>query len=161
MGGISSRPEKCRSNLSRRSQGLSTCWTAARLNSYAPEKLSTAASPMAGRRPVWKPNGAKPQPSQQVQGLPKISQGPDYGRTEIPSWARTDHGTGRKITAIERMPDQLSKSHRKTSRIAKWFIERVCCEKHGEYEQRKRILTSSIINLPSPPTRCRAAWKTN
>ena len=58
-----------------------------------------------------------------------------------------------KITAIERMLDQLSKPPEDIPNC-EVVIERVCCEKHGEYEQRKRILTSSIINLPSPPTRC-------
>ncbi|HAV2044987.1 TPA: ATP-binding protein [Raoultella ornithinolytica] len=58
-----------------------------------------------------------------------------------------------KITAIERMLDQLSKPPEDIPNC-EVVIERVCCEKHGEYEQRKRILTSSIINLPSPTTRC-------
>jgi DNA replication protein DnaC len=56
-----------------------------------------------------------------------------------------------KITAIERMLDQLSKPPEHPE-LRSGYRAR-CCE-HGEYEQRKRILTSSIINLPSPPTRC-------
>lgn len=42
-----------------------------------------------------------------------------------------------KITAIERMLDQLSKPPEDIPNC-EVVIERVCCEKHGEYEQRKR-----------------------
>lgn len=58
-----------------------------------------------------------------------------------------------KISTIEKMLEILSKSPEQIPNC-EVVTESVFCEKHGEYEQRKRILTNSVINLPSPPSRC-------
>ena len=57
-----------------------------------------------------------------------------------------------KITAIERMLDQLSKPPEDIPNC-EVVIERVCCEKHGEYEQRStegsdKGLWSQAYRLP-------------
>ncbi|XUA17467.1 ATP-binding protein [Citrobacter sp. OP27] len=58
-----------------------------------------------------------------------------------------------KISTIEKMLDILA---RPPEQIQNCDVirETVCCDKHGEYEQRKRVLIDSPIKLPSPPTRC-------
>ncbi|KDF51386.1 hypothetical protein AF35_04139 [Enterobacter roggenkampii CHS 79] len=58
-----------------------------------------------------------------------------------------------KIDAIEKMLEVLGRPPEQLPNCETVF-ETVLCEKHGEYEQRKRVLTSSLIKLPSPPTRC-------
>ena len=58
-----------------------------------------------------------------------------------------------KIDAIEKMLEVLSRPPEQLPNC-ETVCEMVLCEKHGEYEQRKRVLTSSLIKLPSPPTRC-------
>lgn len=57
-----------------------------RLNGYAPEEIINR-SIANGWQGLFEPNGAKPQPSQQVRVAENFS-GKDYGQTEIPSWAR-------------------------------------------------------------------------
>lgn len=57
-----------------------------------------------------------------------------------------------KITAIERMLDQLSKPPEDIPNC-EVIIERVCCEKHGEYEQRKRILEDELNFLKDEKVR--------
>ncbi|SSG03844.1 phage replication protein O [Klebsiella pneumoniae] len=56
-----------------------------RLNGYAPEEIINR-SIANGWQGLFEPNGAKPQPSQQVRVAENFS-GKDYGQTEIPSWA--------------------------------------------------------------------------
>ncbi|HIF5757869.1 TPA: replication protein [Raoultella ornithinolytica] len=57
-----------------------------RLNGYAPEEIINR-SIANGWQGLFEPNGAKPQPTQQVRVAENFS-GKDYGQTEIPSWAR-------------------------------------------------------------------------
>lgn len=57
-----------------------------RLNGYAPEEIINR-SIANGWQGLFEPNGAKPQPSQQVRVAENFA-GKDYGQTEIPSWAR-------------------------------------------------------------------------
>lgn len=57
-----------------------------RLNGYAPEEIINR-SIANGWQGLFEPNGAKPQPRQQVRVAENFS-GKDYGQTEIPSWAR-------------------------------------------------------------------------
>ncbi|MDQ9325132.1 replication protein [Escherichia coli] len=57
-----------------------------RLNGYSPEEIINR-SIVNGWQGLFEPNGAKPQPSQQVRVAENFS-GKDYGQTEIPSWAR-------------------------------------------------------------------------
>ncbi|EIH4582871.1 replication protein [Escherichia coli] len=57
-----------------------------RLNGYSPEEIINR-SIANGWQGLFEPNGAKPQPSQQVRVAENFS-GKDYGQTEIPSWAR-------------------------------------------------------------------------
>lgn len=57
-----------------------------RLNGYAPEEIINR-SIANGWQGLFEPNGAKPQPGQQVRVAENFA-GKDYGQTEIPSWAR-------------------------------------------------------------------------
>lgn len=57
-----------------------------RLNGYSPEEIINR-SIANGWQGLFEPNGAKPQPSQQVRVAENFA-GKDYGQTEIPSWAR-------------------------------------------------------------------------
>ncbi|HDZ2111746.1 replication protein [Klebsiella pneumoniae] len=57
-----------------------------RLNGYAPEEIINR-SIANGWQGLFEPNGAKPQPRQQVRVAENFA-GKDYGQTEIPSWAR-------------------------------------------------------------------------
>ncbi|HEE4809917.1 TPA: replication protein [Klebsiella pneumoniae] len=57
-----------------------------RLNGYAPEEIINR-SIANGWQGLFEPNGAKPQPTQQVRVAENFA-GKDYGQTEIPSWAR-------------------------------------------------------------------------
>lgn len=57
-----------------------------RLNGYSPEEIINR-SIANGWQGLFEPNGAKPQPSQQVRVTENFA-GKDYGQTEIPSWAR-------------------------------------------------------------------------
>ncbi|HBR1128079.1 TPA: replication protein, partial [Klebsiella pneumoniae] len=57
-----------------------------RLNGYAPQEIINR-SIANGWQGLFEPNGAKPQPGQQVRVAENFA-GKDYGQTEIPSWAR-------------------------------------------------------------------------
>lgn len=58
-----------------------------------------------------------------------------------------------KIATIEKMLVILSKPPEEIEHFEVVF-ENVCCDKHGEYKQRRRVSTG-LIKLPSsPPTRC-------
>ncbi|RMA11865.1 replication protein [Klebsiella pneumoniae] len=57
-----------------------------RLNGYSPDEIINQ-SIANGWQGLFEPNGAKPQPSQQVRVAENFA-GKDYGQTEIPSWAR-------------------------------------------------------------------------
>lgn len=57
-----------------------------RLNGYSPDEIINQ-SIANGWQGLFEPNGAKPQPRQQVRVAENFS-GKDYGQTEIPSWAR-------------------------------------------------------------------------
>lgn len=58
-----------------------------------------------------------------------------------------------KISTIEKMLEVLSNPPEQFPNC-ELVCERVFCEKHGEYEQRKRMFTNGVVKLPSPPTRC-------
>ncbi|HHD2838841.1 MULTISPECIES: replication protein [Klebsiella] len=57
-----------------------------RLNGYSPDEIINQ-SIANGWQGLFEPKGAKPQPRQQVRVAENFS-GKDYGKTEIPSWAR-------------------------------------------------------------------------
>ncbi|EMQ1296189.1 replication protein [Klebsiella pneumoniae] len=57
-----------------------------RLNGYSPDEIINQ-SIANGWQGLFEPKGAKPQPRQQVRVTENFA-GKDYGRTEIPSWAR-------------------------------------------------------------------------
>lgn len=57
-----------------------------------------------------------------------------------------------KITLITKCLDELSKPAAEIPNT-EVVLERVTCDKHGEYEQRKRVSTG-VVKLASAPSRC-------
>lgn len=62
-----------------------------------------------------------------------------------------------KISLIEKHLEELSKPPVDIP-LSDVLIEMVICDKHGEYEQRKRVSTGPI-RIPSSPTRCPGCLK--
>ncbi|WP_318357656.1 ATP-binding protein [Enterobacter sp.] len=62
-----------------------------------------------------------------------------------------------KITLITKCLDELSKPAAEIPNT-EVVLERVTCDKHGEYEQRKRVSTGPV-KLASAPSRCPACLK--